>query len=345
MNQGFSPSGVPLENRSNNNTGGANLQSSTSFSRARNPDTVKPVERAGSATARLERQNTTITPSAGASLQKSNTIGSRPVAPPPREANGDGRRAAAASPPPANRSPRDGDVGPTRGLSIRRQDAPLPPPPGGGAGRGRGGPANGPNGAQNQRLTDIYDDYLDGYNEEPPLPDESNRVKAWASRTLPGAPAGPSRAVSQRVPPNGMSMYGDRSVYGGSAPSVRRRPTRQNTLGSRSRAPTQYGEEEEEGYGSGDYDGGFELVRIKVKIHYNGEVRGMALTPDVPYEEFVEKVASKFNKSYADIMMKFTDEDGMKVTLRDESDYDLAIETARESAKGKPDGKLVIWAE
>jgi hypothetical protein len=142
-----------------------------------------------------------------------------------------------------------------------------------------------------------------------------------------------------------MSMYGDRSVYGGSAPSVRRRPTRQNTLGSRSRAPTQYGEEEEEGYGSGDYDGGFELVRIKVKIHYNGEVRGMALTPDVPYEEFVEKVASKFNKSYADIMMKFTDEDGMKVTLRDESDYDLAIETARESAKGKPDGKLVIWAE
>lgn len=337
MNQGFTPSGVPIDRPNGGSSGGANLQASASFSRPRDPETIKPVERAGSATARLERQNTTITPAAGASLQKSNTIGSRPVAPPAREPTGDARRGG-ASPPPANRND-----GPTRGLSIRRQDAPLPPPPGG-AGRGRGGPPNGPPG---QRLTDIYDDYLDGYNEEPPLPDDSNpnRVKAWASKTQPGAPAGPSRAVSQRIPGGGVSMYGDRSIYGGSAPSVRRRPTRQNTIGSRSRAPTQYGDEDEEGYGSGDYEGGFELIRIKVKIHYNGEVRGMALTPDVPYEEFVEKVASKFNKSYADIAIKFTDEDGMKVTLRDESDYDLAIETARESAKGKPDGKLVVWVE
>ena len=43
--------------------------------------------------------------------------------------------------------------------------------------------------------------------------------------------------------------------------------------------------------------------------------------------------------------MKFKDEDGGKVTLRDESDYELAIETARESAKGKPEGKLEVWAD
>ena len=41
--------------------------------------------------------------------------------------------------------------------------------------------------------------------------------------------------------------------------------------------------------------------------------------------------------------MKFKYEDGGKVTLRDEMDYELAIETARESAKGKPEGKLEIW--
>ncbi|KAF8505373.1 hypothetical protein F5888DRAFT_430708 [Russula emetica] len=33
------------------------------------------------------------------------------------------------------------------------------------------------------------------------------------------------------------------------------------------------------------------------------------------------------------------DEDGRKVSLRDESDYGIAIETARESAKGRPEGQ------
>ena len=44
-------------------------------------------------------------------------------------------------------------------------------------------------------------------------------------------------------------------------------------------------------------------------------------------------------------MPKFRDEDGGKVSLRNKSEYDLAIETARESAKGRPEGKLVLWSE
>jgi hypothetical protein len=71
----------------------------------------------------------------------------------------------------------------------------------------------------------------------------------------------------------------------------------------------------------------------------------MALTPDMPYEEFLDRVHNKFNKSIGEMSMKFIDEDGMKVSLRDDSDYDLAIETARDSAKGKPDGKLVVWVD
>lgn len=67
----------------------------------------------------------------------------------------------------------------------------------------------------------------------------------------------------------------------------------------------------------------------------------MTLTPDTPFNEFVEKVETKFGTK---LNMKFLDaEDGGKVTLRDESDYDLAIETVRESSKGKPEGKLEIW--
>ncbi len=66
----------------------------------------------------------------------------------------------------------------------------------------------------------------------------------------------------------------------------------------------------------------------------------MALTPETNFDEFLDKVTLKFGKA---LTLKFKDEDGGKVSLRDESDYELAIETARESSKGKPEGKLEIW--
>jgi hypothetical protein len=69
----------------------------------------------------------------------------------------------------------------------------------------------------------------------------------------------------------------------------------------------------------------------------------MALTPETSFDDFVEKVAAKFGKPRSRLLLKFNDEDGEKVSLRDDSDYELAIETARDSAKGKPEGKLEIW--
>ena len=69
----------------------------------------------------------------------------------------------------------------------------------------------------------------------------------------------------------------------------------------------------------------------------------MAITPDLTFEEFLDRVASKFGKSLNGLGLKFKDEDGGKVSLRDEMDYELAIETARESAKGKPEGRLEMW--
>lgn len=69
----------------------------------------------------------------------------------------------------------------------------------------------------------------------------------------------------------------------------------------------------------------------------------MALDPAMPFEEFLDRVTAKFGAGFNGLGMKFKDEDGGKVTLRDEMDYELAIETARESAKGKPEGKLEIW--
>lgn len=69
----------------------------------------------------------------------------------------------------------------------------------------------------------------------------------------------------------------------------------------------------------------------------------MALDAALSFEDFVDRVTAKFGKSFTGLGMKFKDEDGGKVTLRDESDYELAVETAKESAKGKPEGKLEIW--
>jgi len=69
----------------------------------------------------------------------------------------------------------------------------------------------------------------------------------------------------------------------------------------------------------------------------------MALTPEMRFDEFMERVTTKFAVGLNALGLKFKDEDGGQVTLRDESDFELAIETARESAKGKPEGKLEIW--
>ena len=69
----------------------------------------------------------------------------------------------------------------------------------------------------------------------------------------------------------------------------------------------------------------------------------MTLHPDTTFEDFIGKLTAKFDKKLDGLGLKFTDEDGMKVTLRDESDYELAVETARTVAKGKTEGKLEIW--
>ncbi|KIY65315.1 hypothetical protein CYLTODRAFT_424456 [Cylindrobasidium torrendii FP15055 ss-10] len=246
------------------------------------------------------------------------------------------------NPPSAYSAPSNGSRSPpVRGLSVRRPGATSPPT------QGNLPPippqaTTPPLRSEQQdaaRMTDFYDGYLDAYTEAPPVPavppasrgttPAPERVAAWASRN-----ANPGYPPPQRAPSRGGSQYAPSSFAGGG--SMRRKLTRRGT----SRAQTSV-YEDEEGYGSGEYeDGPYELVKIRVKLHYEDEVRGMALTPETPFDEFLDKLTLKFGKS---VSLKFKDEDGGKVTLRDESDYDMAIETARENAKGKPEGKLEIW--
>ncbi|TFK80518.1 hypothetical protein K466DRAFT_591793 [Polyporus arcularius HHB13444] len=278
-------------------------------------DARERIRAAGGGSAPATPPKTSPTTPAGPSLARSATSG------------GMGRGAGAPVPLGLN--------GPMRGLSIRKNgNSPTGP-------SATGPPAQQGGGA---RMTEFYDDYLDGYTGEaaeevPPLPSAEGRVANWAK--------GVGRGGRPSAPP---SSYGGGSVMGGG--SVRRKLTRRGTAsrregaGARSQTSSSfYGgyEEEEEGYVSGEYEDVFEMVKIRVKLYYREDVRGMALLPETPYEEFMEMVTRKFGVVPGALGMKFKDEDGGKVTLRDEMDYELAIETARHSAKGRPEGRLEIW--
>lgn len=171
-------------------------------------------------------------------------------------------------------------------------------------------------------LAAIYDNYMVDSAATPPTA---------ASRAYPSSGLGitisrtPSRAASRQAP--------------------RRRATasRRGDPMPKSRfTDTSY--EDDEAYGSGEdleYPPA-ELSKIRVKLHFKEDVRGMAIPPDMPYNEFSERVRTKFGTAKAPLM-KFADEDGAKVSLVDSMDFELAIETAREGAKGKAEGRLEIW--
>jgi len=235
MQQGFTPTGAPIERPPTNNDGPPPLLPK--------PATPPP------AGMNLARKNTTLNL---AKAPVGNAIGGGDESKSPGLARGLSMGGGGAG---------GGAKSPMRGLSVRRPNG----SPGPGPGRAGSPPApvktpgEGRMAANPSRLTEFYDDYIDSYGaaEEPPLPDDSRRVAAWAQKTQPGPP---SRMMSMRTPP---------SAYGGSGASqgggLRRRVTRRNTYARSMRAPSQFGDEEE--FDGSDFDdAGFELVKIKVKV-------------------------------------------------------------------------------
>lgn len=112
-------------------------------------------------------------------------------------------------------------------------------------------------------MTDFYDDYIDSYggnNGAPPVPPvnaNNDRVGSWArNNASPNYPP-PTRNGSRSAP---VSQYAP-SSYGGPG-SVRRRGTKR----SMSRPVQSTYDDEEEGYGSGEYDEAFEMSVIRIKV-------------------------------------------------------------------------------
>ncbi|KAG9126081.1 hypothetical protein FRC07_004955 [Ceratobasidium sp. 392] len=256
----------------------------------------------------LARANTTIRPM-------------RPQSPPTKS----------RSPEPLTRANTSIRPGPGPGPSASRSPEPLalsrsrsPEPIGAGPARGMSVRRPALKATSPPVVETIYDSYA-----SPPVRNE------WNDRA-------PSRSGSR-----------SQGSYPSRAPSqytVRRAPSRKGTVKSRVGGSIGGGRvyEEEEGYVSGGGEEGdvpFELTKIRVRLHFNDSLRGMAIMPDISCDEFMDQVSAKFGKEYGDLVLKFADEDGARVTLMDESDFELAIETMRgASLKGK-EPRLEIWCE
>ncbi|GAA5861304.1 hypothetical protein JCM1840_005325 [Sporobolomyces johnsonii] len=84
-----------------------------------------------------------------------------------------------------------------------------------------------------------------------------------------------------------------------------------------------------------------EMTKVRIKLRYQGDIRGMSITPDLPHENFVERVRFKFG-SPSDLAMKYMDSDGGLVSILDADDWESAMDQAREAANGRAEGKLEV---
>ncbi|KAG9047151.1 hypothetical protein FS837_002934 [Tulasnella sp. UAMH 9824] len=190
------------------------------------------------------------------------------------------------------------------------------------------------------------------------------------------SPAQASRAPTSRYGEAGLTDIYDGYMQSDAESRVPQRPVAAKLLANiapqpkpaRARQPERKSSSTSSSGGSGTYETerdptrlmafDFEqpLRKIRVKIHFGNEVRGMVVAPDMPLADFLASVCAKFSYEFGALRVKFEDEDGTKVSLMDEGDWDLAIETARNmndnessisgSARPRPgEGRLKIWCE
>jgi hypothetical protein len=154
----------------------------------------------------------------------------------------------------------------------------------------------------------------------------SREMSPIEPRSISGSPWPPASALSRST-----------SRGAQNTPGLGRQNTRNAMAQRRNRSP----QDDEQEYGSEPYESGLTLIRVK--ICRQDDVRGMTMSPDIGFAEFLAKIYAKFQRKAGDLDIKFTDEDGAKISLQDESDFEMAIETARSQAKGRSEGKLELW--
>ncbi|KAI5475051.1 hypothetical protein MNV49_002043 [Pseudohyphozyma bogoriensis] len=118
-------------------------------------------------------------------------------------------------------------------------------------------------------------------------------------------------------------------------------PMRSNTLtggGGSWASGSRVGEEESTVMGER------EMSKVRIKLRYRDDTRGMSISPDMELEDFVERVRRKF-ESPSDLPMRYKDSDGSMVSIVDPDDWQSALDEARENAGGRSEGKLEIFID
>ncbi|WWC62247.1 uncharacterized protein I303_104843 [Kwoniella dejecticola CBS 10117] len=219
-------------------------------------------------------------------------------------------------------------------------------------------------------VTEIYDDYYksgQAFEDDIPIPPDlrpiggakrgnTNAIENWSNKTPLGA--SPSVALSRKGSTNaignasananiGQNMLNN-NVNSRQPPSAFNRPSG-NTGGGLTRTMSLATSSRESNYEGASEAGSFyDMSKIRVKVNYGTHKRGMSIMPSHTYKSFLQMLCTKFPEISSGAMdVKFKDEDGDILSMRDEGDFEAAIDVARilgESA-GRGEGRLEIWVD
>ncbi|TYJ52608.1 hypothetical protein B9479_006778 [Cryptococcus floricola] len=187
------------------------------------------------------------------------------------------------------------------------------------------------------RVTELYDDYYrspGAFDDDipPDLPPiGGKKIEQWAKGTpfgaSPSAPLsrkGSASASIARAPPSAFQR----------GPSLRRMPSIAGTESS-------YRDD------ASEVSSFYDMVKIRVKVHYRNLKRGMSVSPEQTFDDFMSALEAKFPEMSGGggVQVRFKDEDGDELSMQDEGDFEAAVDVARVLAKGRAEGKLEIWVE
>ncbi|WVQ77864.1 hypothetical protein IAR50_007562 [Cryptococcus sp. DSM 104548] len=185
------------------------------------------------------------------------------------------------------------------------------------------------------RVTELYDDYYKSpgaFDDDipPDLPPiGGKKIEQWANKTPFGAsptvPLSRKGSTAPRAPPSSFTR----------GPSLRRMPSLAGTESSYSRDDA-----------ASEVSSYYDMSKIRIKVHYRDLKRGMSVSPDHTFDDFMQALLAKFPEMRgAGVSVRFKDEDGDELSMQDEGDFEAAVDVARVLANGRAEGKLEIWLE
>jgi hypothetical protein len=84
------------------------------------------------------------------------------------------------------------------------------------------------------------------------------------------------------------------------------------------------------------------LSALRLQIRYNDDIRAVVISSQIDLREFRTLLCDKFEIPDR-FKLRFRDEEGDQVSLKDDGDWDAALDCARVAAAGRPEGRLDVW--